>query len=65
MAAGLQSPVIDRLAVTMLAARICQTVTHIVLPPTNSATGLRFALFLIQVACMVAMGMVIIVTPTP
>ena len=25
------------------------------LPPTNAATGLRFALFLMQAACMIAM----------
>src|SRR4029453_7467411 len=34
-ATGLQSPAIDRLAMTLLAARIGQTVTHIGLPPTN------------------------------
>ena len=65
IAMGLHRTVIDYLAVTMLAARIGQTVTHIALPPTNAATGLRFALFLMQAACMIAMGMVIVVTPTP
>ena len=34
-ATGLQSPAIDSLAMTMLTARIGQTVAHIALPPTN------------------------------
>src|SRR5262245_1336901 len=59
MATGLQSPVIDRLAVTMLAARVGQTLAHIALAPTNGAVSLRFALFLAQVACMLAIGMMI------
>ncbi len=62
MASGLQNPVVDRLAVTMLAARIGQTLTHIALPPTNAAGSLRFALFLIQAVCMIAMGILIAVT---
>jgi len=64
-ATGLQSPAIDRLAMTMLAARIGQTVTHIGLPPTNAATSLRFALFFIQVVCMLAMGVLISATSAP
>jgi uncharacterized MAPEG superfamily protein len=55
-ATGLQSPAIDRLALVMLAARIGQTSVHLALPPTEAASGLRFALFFLQVACMVAMG---------
>ena len=45
VATGLQSSTIDRLAVAILAARVGQTLTHIVLPPTNAVTSLRFALF--------------------
>ena len=56
MATGVQGPVIDRLAVTMLAARIEQTLAHIALPSTNAAISLRFALFSIQVTCMIHMG---------
>jgi uncharacterized MAPEG superfamily protein len=65
MGAGLQSPAIDRLAMTMLAARIGQTVAHIALPPTNAATSLRFALFFIQVVSMLAMGVLISATSAP
>jgi uncharacterized MAPEG superfamily protein len=59
VATGLQSSTIDRLAVAILAARVGQTLTHIVLPPTNSGTSLRFALFFAQAACMIAMGIII------
>ena len=65
MATGLQSSVIDRLAITMLAARIGQSVVHIALPPTNAATSLRFALFFIQVVSMIVMGVVIAATMAP
>ena len=41
MATGLQSSVIDRLAVAMLAARIGQTVAHIALPPMKIGTTNR------------------------
>jgi uncharacterized MAPEG superfamily protein len=64
-ASGLQSSVVDRLAVTMLAARIGQTLTHIALPPTNAASSLRFALFLIQAVGMIAMGVLVAVIPGP
>ena len=62
MASGLQSAVVDRLSITMLAARIAQTISHIALPPTNAAASLRFALFLIQAICMITMGVIIIRT---
>jgi uncharacterized MAPEG superfamily protein len=65
VATGLRSPVVDRLSVTMLAARIGQTMVHITLPPTNAVTSLRFAFYFMQAACMIAMGLVIAVTPGP
>lgn len=59
MATGLQSPCIDCLAIAMLAARIGQTLVHILLPPVNAAASLRFALFFIQAVCMITMGIAI------
>lgn len=60
MAMGLQSVLIDRLAVVMLAARVVQTLIHIVMPPTNTATSLRFTFYFVQAVCMIAMGAIII-----
>jgi uncharacterized MAPEG superfamily protein len=62
MATGLQSSTIDRLAIAILAARIGQTLSHVVLPPTNPAASLRFAFFFAQAACMIAMGAIIATT---
>ncbi len=61
LATGLKSAVIDNLALVMLAARVAQTVSHIALRPSTAAASLRFALFFAQVACMVAMGVLIYV----
>jgi len=60
-ATGRHSPVFDRLAVTMLVARIGQTLTHIAMPPTDLAGSVRFGLFFLQVACMIVMGLVVII----
>ena len=56
VATGLQSSIIDNLAIVLLLTRIGQTLTHIVLPPTNTVTSLRFGLFCIQAACMIVIG---------
>src|SRR5437899_10946223 len=42
VATGVQGSTIDHLAIAVLLARIGQTLTHIVLPPTNMVTSLRF-----------------------
>jgi uncharacterized MAPEG superfamily protein len=65
MATGLQSPASDRLALTMLAARIGQTLVHVGLPPTNAAVSVRFALFFIQMVSMIAMGVMILARSLP
>ena len=65
VATRVQSLAIDGLAVAMLAARIGQTVTHIVMPPTDAATTLRFALFFLQASCIIAIGVIIAVTWAP
>ena len=61
MATGLHSSTIDRLAIAILAARVGQYVAHILLPPTNAAASLRFAFFFAQAACMIAIGVIIVV----
>ena len=65
VATSVQSLAIDGLAIAMLAARIGQTVTHIVMPPTDAATTLRFALFFLQASCIIAIGVIIAVTSAP
>ena len=65
MATGLQSSTIDHLAVAILPARIGQTLTHIALPPTNAVISVRFGFFCIQLACMISIGAIIIVSALP
>jgi uncharacterized MAPEG superfamily protein len=64
MATGLQRPSIDALSLTLLLARIPQTLVHIVAPPSNVYVALRFALFFAQIICMIAIGSIIVLTIT-
>ena len=65
IATGVKSATIDMLAIAILAARIGQTLVHVALPSTNAAASLRFALFFIQAACMIAIGaLIILATPS-
>jgi uncharacterized MAPEG superfamily protein len=64
MATGLQSPAIDALSVTLLLARIGQTVVHIGAPPKNVWAALRFALFFVQIVCMISIGTIIALSTT-
>ncbi|MGE0055714.1 MAG: MAPEG family protein [Hyphomicrobium sp.] len=58
-ATGLHSPVIDNLAITMLAGRIGQTLVHIAAQPSAMAAGIRFALYFLQIVCITCMGLII------
>ena len=60
MATGIRSVALDRLAIVLLAARVCQTIVHISLRPTNFAAIVRFVFFFIQLMCMVAMGVIVV-----
>jgi uncharacterized MAPEG superfamily protein len=52
---------LDALALTFLAARIGQSLVHISRPQTEVVAAIRFALFFVQVACVVAMGVLVAV----
>ncbi|MET0545109.1 MAG: MAPEG family protein [Caulobacterales bacterium] len=54
-AVGLQSAIVDSLAVTALGARVLQTLTH-VSSGSNMAVGIRFGFFAIQIVCFVWMA---------
>src|SRR5262245_38353212 len=59
IATGAAHPALDALALTMLGARLAQTTTHVAFEPTRCAVSVRFSLYLVQVGCMVAMGVLI------
>jgi uncharacterized MAPEG superfamily protein len=56
LAAGVRNPLLDALAIVLLAARVMQTCVHVAFTETNLTVGIRFGFFLTQVACMFAMG---------
>jgi uncharacterized MAPEG superfamily protein len=56
---GVAHPALDALALVLLGARVAQTVTHVAFCPTQRAVAVRFAFFLTQLVCMVAMGALI------
>jgi uncharacterized MAPEG superfamily protein len=60
IATGVQDAWVDRLALTMLGARIAQTLVHVAIPPTNAVATVRFILFFIQAFCIIAMGVIVV-----
>jgi uncharacterized MAPEG superfamily protein len=58
-AAGAESDWLDSLALLFMAGRICQTTTHVAFPQGNVAAGLRGAFFLLQIVCVIAMGIAV------
>jgi uncharacterized MAPEG superfamily protein len=45
------SPLIDALTVTVLAARICQSLVHVCFVHTNTVAAVRFTFFFVQFIC--------------
>ena len=62
IATGLQSPSVDALSIALLLARIGQAMVHVVAPPTNAWAALRFALFFVQIVCMMLIGTIIVLS---
>ena len=60
VATGLRDAWLDSLALTMLGARVLHTLVHVALPQTNPVAAVRFTLFFVQVVCMLAMAVVIV-----
>jgi uncharacterized MAPEG superfamily protein len=58
-AAQATGPLLDVLALTVLAARIFQSTTHIAFEQTDRVAAFRFAFFFVQYLCMFAMGIAV------
>ncbi len=52
---GLSSPALDNLAITIIAARVMQSLIHIILNQTRPIVMLRFTFYLIQVVAFIWM----------
>ena len=59
LAAHAGSARLDQLAAVILAARIAQSVIHIVFAETNTAVAARFTFFAVQLVCFVWMGILV------
>jgi uncharacterized MAPEG superfamily protein len=59
LTAHLSSAILDGLAITILVARICQSLIHVLLEQTNLVAAVRFALFFVQAVSIIAMGVLI------
>ncbi|CAM5349175.1 TPA: MAPEG family protein [Pseudomonas aeruginosa] len=58
---GLSSPVLDGLAITVIAGRIAQSVTHICLEQTERIALFRFVFYFSQIIAMIWMGVYVTV----
>jgi uncharacterized MAPEG superfamily protein len=54
--AGIDDPMLDALACTILGARVIHTLVHLCFVQTNAVSSVRFAFFSVQVVCMLWMG---------
>jgi len=54
--ARINAPLLDMLALTLLGARVAQTITHVAFRQTDRIVSIRFGWFFAQLLCMVAMG---------
>lgn len=59
-AAEVTSPAVDAMAVAVLVARICQTVTHVGFVQTDPVVVMRFVFFFAQLVCFVGIAAVAI-----
>lgn len=59
-ATGVSGAMLDRLAVTLLAARIGQSLVHVCIAQTEPVARVRFGLFFVQLACMIGMAVIVI-----
>lgn len=59
-ASGTQGEGFDLMAACVPVARVGQSLVHVLAPPTNTATSVRFAFFLAQIIAMVGMAVLIL-----
>ena len=56
----LNGATISYLCITVLVARVMQSMVHVVLPQTNAVSAVRFMFFFVQIACFVALIVMIV-----
>jgi hypothetical protein len=64
MALKLQSTLVDALSLILLACRVGQTSVHLAPSFSERLAAIRFALFFVQIVCMVSIGTIIVLSST-
>ena len=59
-ASGISSSAANLMAVVVLLARVCQSVTHVAFPQTNRVVFIRFLFFFVQLLCFAGMAIVVV-----
>jgi len=59
-AANVTGTLVDALAVTVLAARICQSLVHVSFVHTNTVASVRFGFYFVQFICFVSLAGLIV-----
>jgi hypothetical protein len=62
MTTNLLSSSIDALSITLFVSRIGQTVVHLAPSFNDILAALRFALFSVQIGCMISIGAIIVLS---
>ncbi len=57
---GITGDLIDVLCVTLLVARVCQTLVHLGPEQTNTVVAIRFTFFAVQAIAMISIGIAIV-----
>jgi hypothetical protein len=60
--AGLHPPGFGALSVTVMGARVCQTLIHMLWPVTDRTVSFRFGMFMVQMLSMTAMAVELAIT---
>lgn len=58
-AAETNGRLLDILSIAVVVARVCQTLIHVALPPSNAGASVRFAFYFLQVIAMLAMAITV------
>jgi len=61
-ATGTGGELIDNLCITIMAARVIQSMIHVSVPQTNRAVSFRFTFYFIQIVCFLWLSIIIMTT---
>jgi uncharacterized MAPEG superfamily protein len=57
---GVGGPIVDCASISVLAARVIQSLVHVCLPQTNAVVAVRFSFFLVQIVGFVMLIVIVV-----